>query len=239
MGQYRWDFRVFNWIGHVELEKIVMETQTVNQFWRTVFGINMLMGLVLAFGLFTNYEFGSRSLNLLFPISAFILSGVVLRKSIKSNWAGKRLKIVLALTPLIGGFPYLLTLVVCIFPLFTCTCAYGGGLTLNRRGDPVLLQRELSPNRMEISEVYYSVANGDGASGGFVEVYVKNKFLPFVRIKIYEIWTPESDDKFQNFIAWDGNTRVQVNSRPVARLKVARVIFVKPAVLDFLDEVLP
>jgi hypothetical protein len=92
---------------------------------------------------------------------------------------------------------------------------------------------------MEISEVYYSVANGDGASGGFVEVYVKNKFLPFVRIKIYEIWTLESDDKFQNFIAWDGNAHIQVNTRPVVRLKVARVIFVKPAVLDFLDEVLP
>jgi len=212
-----------------------MQTPYISPNVKIVFWINGVLGIVLLIGLYSDYEFSYQKFNAIFPALLLPVSFILLRKAIKS----KQLPIlhkILAAIPLISGIPYLIAVIVCVFPLTACTCVFAIHFTITGRSEPILLERKSSPNQYKQVETYYSYAGGDGASGGYVEVYVKYKYLPFVRRKIYERWNPEGPDSFQDSIKWISDNQVQFSST-VLRIGIIKIQY--PEVFNFMKYFLP
>lgn len=192
-----------------------MKTFFPTKFWNFLIWSNLALSCILLIGMYSDYQFENQKANFVLPLVVSIMTIFLLWKTYRSNWESRRPMLIVSLIPLVISLPYFLSVIICLIPFFTCRCAFELEHLLIHKGIPILLQSELSSDNAKTAEVYYSEVKGDNASGGYLDVYVKYHFLPFVNRKVHEVYTPKSYNDFKNpIVEWtDDNTIVFINTQ--------------------------
>jgi len=213
-----------------------MKIFQTTRFWNLLILVNLVLSCILLFGMYTDYQFENGRVNFIYPFTVSVLTIILLWRIYRSGWGNRSKKLIISLIPLVISLPYLLTMVICLIPFYTCGCVFGLEYFWNDKGTPVLLQSNISPNYMNTAEVYYSYAKGDGAVGGYLDVFVKYRFLPFVNRKVYEVYTPKSDNEFKNpLIRWVDNNKIEFKNTQIQILNIGIVQFQPPRNFSFFE----
>lgn len=174
-----------------------MTSTSFSSIWKLVLAVNVILGLFLWIGLCTDYYWDSLLANICYPPLVAIIGTKTLLANPnallkKQQW----LKVVCCLPSIAGGLPYII--LVLLVP-FSC----GLIAFLDDEMGFAQIQQAISPNTSKIAEVYFKPYTPLTAEYGRVEVYLKYKWLPFLRrglyydgythkdMRIYLIWRDE------------------------------------------------
>jgi hypothetical protein len=105
---------LFGWVDDVELEKIIMMSLPNNAKWKIILISDLLLGLLLCFGLLTGYSWNNELANLVFP-PAVSFTGIIIVMFKKKIIVFRKWVDAIAYTPsLLVGIPYNLSTILLI-----------------------------------------------------------------------------------------------------------------------------
>ncbi len=168
--------------------------------WKLVLVANLLLGVSLWFGFFTNLSLRGTLSDILFPAFTTIFAVTTLGAlpTEKRKFGG------LAYIPSCGGgCLYLFMGFIMLIPPFTLAFLFGASEIANE----VRVQQIASPNHTDFAEVYFRPVGAYTGGSGRIYIRVVNKYMPFVERDIYAGKTHTSDGKTTNYVKWlDENT---------------------------------
>jgi hypothetical protein len=169
--------------------------------------IALLMGLVLWFGLLSDYTWEYLWLNILFPPFVGLLGLLVFfvgrrARTRAQNWA----RFLMCLPSLLGGVPALLVTLLAIVPPFLFTALFW----LEEKNSAILIQTAQSPNGFKTAEVYYLPIGGYIRNGGRIEVHLKDSRMPFVRRDVFSLRTTRVDAAPQVYLIWRDDNEIHI-----------------------------
>lgn len=172
--------------------------------WKLVLGINLLLGITLWFGFFTDVSLRGTIPDILFPPLVAIIAMKTLeiipleRKSISK----------LGLSPsFIGGCLFLLMGCFMLIPPFTLGFLFG----VSEITSEVRIQRIASPDNIHLAVVYFRPVGAYSGGSGRISVRVTNRFLPFVERDIYYMRVSHANENTQDYLTWKDNNTLYIS----------------------------
>ena len=177
---------------------------TPNTKLKVIVGLNVVLGLILWFGYFTDFSWAGLLPDLLFPpmVGLVALVSFARLKAI-SNKNGRNTVRLFSIFSIAGGCLPGCLIAILILPPFTLGFLF---MTDEMRNE-VLIQRVNSPNETRIAEVYFRGVGAYDAGNGRIYVRVKTRWLPIVEREIYQLDRSYADQTTSNYLQWiDNNT---------------------------------
>ena len=171
--------------------------------------INFGLGLVLWFGLCSDYSWDNAWANIIFPSMVGLVGLVSLFQNRKSlTRQQKRVQSLLCLPSVVGGIPYVLAVIVLMVPPLT----FIPMLWIQQQSSAIRIQQVESPNGSQIAEVYYLPVGAiiPEVNGG-IEVRLKYKWLPFVKRDVFKLFITDADENTHNYLSWVDNETLYIN----------------------------
>jgi len=169
--------------------------------------INFVLGLVLWFGLCSDYSWDNVWVNVLFPpIVGLIGLASLFHNKQSLTRQQERVQCLLCLPSIIGGIPYVLWMILAIIPPFV----FGPMLWIHQQSSATRIQQVESPSGSQIAEVYYLPDVVLSEVPGRIEVHLKYKWLPFVKRDIFDLCLTEVDKNTQNYLSWVDNETLYI-----------------------------
>ena len=188
--------------------------------------VNLMLGAVLWFGLFTDYSLAGTLADLVFtPLVGLVglVSFVTLLawKSVKGIGC---LASLACLPSLIGGcLPALVTLLL-ILPPFTL----GFIFAMDEMAHETRIQRVVSPNGFWVAEVYFRGVGAYAAGNGRIFVRVKPRWFPFIERDIYSLSKSYASEDTTDYLCWIDSDTLLI-SETQKEIKVGIVGFEMPS----------
>lgn len=177
--------------------------------WRLVLWANVIIGIILWFGLCTDYSWDSLWANICYPpivgvVGLMSLIAVLTKRQYLS-------KAVFCLPSIIGGMPYI------IIPVFATIICWPGvfGIIyygLGEEATATRIEQTVSPDGSKIAEVYFQSLDISGKSGK-IDVHLKYKWLPFVKRDIHGFGYVDKNTK--GYLTWQDNNTLYIFEKKV------------------------
>jgi hypothetical protein len=113
-----------------------------------------------------------------------------------------------------------------IVPPFTL----GAFFWMGEIADETLIQRTVSPNRMQIAYVYFRGVGAYTGGNGHIFIRLRPGLFPFIERDIYYIGRSNADKSSSNYIQWRGNDQIYI-SETHEELSITGPQFEVPAVV--------
>ncbi|MFO7583142.1 MAG: hypothetical protein R6W69_00315 [Anaerolineales bacterium] len=169
--------------------------------------IALVLGLVLSFGLLSDYTWDYLWLNILFPPFVGLLGLLVFFVGRRARTREQnRARFVMCLPSLLGGVPTLLVTALAIVPPFLLTSLFW----LEEKNSAILIQAAQSPNGLKTAEVYYLPIGGYIRNGGRIEVHLKDSRMPFVKRDIFTLRTTRVEAAPQVYLVWKNDNEIHI-----------------------------
>lgn len=188
-------FRISKKSGEEKIMKAFLQSH-----WKLVPGINLLLGVALWFGSFTDISLRGTIPDILFPpfvaVLALISLGIIPTEKKKFG--------MLANIPSVGGgCLYMLMAFIMLAPPFTLAFLFDA----SEIAGEVRIQQIASPNNINFAEVYFRPVGAYTGGNGRIYIRVVNKYIPVIERDIYAGKTHTADEKTTNYVQWlDKNT---------------------------------
>ena len=171
-------------------------------------GINLLLGLVLWFGLVSDFAWAGYLTNYLFPplVALVVLASWRRLRRNRPQDGGKRtwLRQGIFFAPsLAGGLPYIILMIVAFIPPILFVTIMGGMFSLGEHLSAVVIQEAESPDGNKTAVVTLLPVGAYGGGFGHIIVELKYPYLPLVRRHVYYL-----DDSYevtgdpQEYVSW-------------------------------------
>ncbi len=169
--------------------------------------VNIILGLILWFGLCSDYSWDNVWVNVIFPPIVGIIGLVSFRRN-KENLTKnqKRVQTALCLPSMIGGIPYLLLMVVAVVPPFLLATLFW----FDEQTSGTMIQEIKSPNGMKTAEVYFLPVGAYSGGNGRIEVHLKYKGLPFIKRDVYFARVTYVDENTHDYLSWIDDTTLYI-----------------------------
>ncbi len=203
--------------------------------WKLVLLLNLVLGISLWFGFFTDVSLRGTIPDLLFPpivaLFAFITTGTLPREK-------KRFLRMAYWPSLLGGFLHVFLVLILIIPPFTLGFLFAAG----EISSEVKIQQIESPNKINIVDVYFRPVGAYASGSGRISIRLVNKYLPFVERDIYAGKTSTASEETTIYVKWlDNNTLyLQENGETIKIGKIESetpmIAIVPMMVIGFIDQ---
>ncbi|MDY7040002.1 MAG: hypothetical protein SVX38_03985 [Chloroflexota bacterium] len=188
--------------------------------------VNLVLGVVLWFGLFTDYSLAGTLPDLIFtPTVGLVgfISFVILLARVSIERKGCFAPLA-CLPSLIGGcLPVVVTLLL-ILPPFTL----GFIFAMDEMANETRIQQAVSPNGFWIAEVYFRGVGAYDSGNGRIFVRVKPQWFPFVERDIYSLSKSYADENTTDYLCWIDDDTLLI-SETQKEIKVGIVDFEIPS----------
>src|SRR5690349_43082 len=141
----------------------------VQSHWKAVLSINLILGIALWFGFFTDISLRGTILDILFPPSVAILALLTMRTLPAET---KKIGKVAYMPSLIGGGLYTIMGVVLLLPPFTLAFLFGA----SEIADELKIQRLPSPNNANFADVYFRPVGPYTSGSGKIYIRIVSKY---------------------------------------------------------------
>lgn len=205
--------------------KYLSEHRTLNN----ILIANLILGILLWFGMFSNYELEYTQGNTLFPIIVGVLGLISLVYSkLKFSGSHSRLFFIPSIS---GGTFFLLLRQIMLLPPFMLATMFWQ----NEQEISSVIQTVYSPNKTRVAEVHFFPVGAYSGGNGRIRVYVKNKWLPLVRREVLYLRVSHADEDTESYLYWVDNRTLFI-TEIYYELEIKLVEFKPPdELLLFLD----
>lgn len=200
--------------------------------WKVVLAINLLLGLLLFFGLFTDYSWAGALPDMLYPpIVALvaIFSLRLLKRAAPTRAKGIAGRL-LCLPSIFTGciYPAILGCVIVTIPYILVIIISTAGEAINE----TRLQRTISPDGFQVAEVYFRGSGAYPDAEGQIIVRVKPRWLPVIERDVYTLYRSSADNDTWEHVSWvDNHTLFFVDTNEL--IKINRIKLSTPWMLWF------
>ena len=169
---------------------------------------NLLLGLFLWFLLSSDFCWNNVWMDVLFAPVVGILGWRSYSKFKEGlSQKQKRIHRLYFLPSILGGIPYLIVLFVAIFsPLLLATAFW-----VSEEMDKTKIQEVASPDGNKIVEVYFLPVGAYSGGNGRIEVFLKYKWIPFVKRDIFYLRVSRADENSRNYVSWVDDTKLHIS----------------------------
>lgn len=177
---------------------------SLSRTWELVLWVNLILGIILWFGLCTDYSWDSFWVNICYPP---VVGTIGLVSLVTVLWKRQdRLKIIYCLPSVTGGVPYI---IIPILAIMICWLAFIGIVLydVGEEATRTCIERVVSPDGSKVAEVHFLTLDASGEHGR-IEVLLKYKWLPFVRRDIHGFGYV--DRSTGDYLTWQDNNALRV-----------------------------
>jgi len=172
--------------------------------WKLILVLNLILGIALWFGSFTDVSLRGTIPDILFPPFVTVLALITLGALPAEK---KKLGVLAYIPSFSGGCLYLLMGFIMIVPPFTLAFLFGA----SEIADEVRIQQVASPNNLEFADVYFRPVGAYTGGSGRIYIRVVNKFLPFIERDVYTAKTYTVDEKTTDYVKWLDNITLYIS----------------------------
>jgi hypothetical protein len=189
----------------------VAQRQTVVFRHPFLFALNVAAGVVLWFGMLTDVSWAGGIADLVFPPLVVVLALASWRVSYSEPVGrARRLFRIACMPALIGGAATMLAIALLIVPPFTLGLLFAAG----EAGQQQLIQSTVSPNGMQVANVYFTGVGAYSGGNGRVSVAVSPRWMPLVERDLYYEGASDAGLDTTRYVRWDGNDTLAIVGEP-------------------------
>lgn len=190
--------------------------------WKLVLGINLLIGIALWFGFFTDVSLRGTIPDILFPPVVAILATTTITIIPEEK---KKLDKFIFIPSLLGGYLYIITGCVLLVPPFTLGFLFGA----SEIASEVLIEETPSPSNDLVANVYFRPVGAYTSGSGRIYVRISNKYMSFLERDVYAGKTYSASAKSINYIKWLDEKTLYINETNEL-ISIGKIEFEMPAI---------
>ena len=171
----------------------------MNGRWKAIVGVNLGLGILLWFGYCSDYSWRGTIPDYVYPLIVAVVAVVSLLLKDKGPNTGARRSYKAACMPsLVGGGAVGVLMVIMMIPPFTLGLLFA----LAEFEGESMIQSTVSPNGMQVAEVYFRPTGAYSGGNGRVDVRVHYRWMPIAERDVYYCGRSYASDKPQEYLRW-------------------------------------
>jgi hypothetical protein len=167
--------------------------------WKSLLVFDLLLGLLLWFGGFTDYSWAGTVADIAYPFVVVVSGLFSLVAVVKVSGWGRRLLALLSCVPsLFGGCASIILAAILFLPPFTL----GTVFMIDEITGEKLIQRAVSADGWRVAEVYFRPVGAYSGGNGRVYIRVKHRLFPLVERDVYYVEVSHADESTSDYLHW-------------------------------------